>query len=143
MSSTRSMIKTYTKEQVTRAILDVLLDKGKPYEDNVDRQMGLWWVTKRSPSGFQLAGPGQLAFTLAEIEYDDKILDATNLSVFSIERDLNKKLRCPFWVEHNSRSDIKHRHAVVRLYDGRIANWIDLLGGVSDYLRSVDGYLPN
>lgn len=136
------MSRAYTKVQVTRAVLDVLLEKGKPYEDDVDRQMGLWWLTKRSPNGFQLAGPGKLAFTIAEIEYEDRVLDCTNTTVFAVERELNKKIKCPFYVEHNTQQ-LTYRHAVVRLYDAKIANWIDLLGGISDYLRSVDRYLPN
>jgi hypothetical protein len=139
------MTARYSKEQVVKSVLEELHNRGleEQYSGTVDTYMGLWWLTKRSPSGFQLSGPGKMAFTQAEIEYEDRILDASKKAIFAIERELNKKIKCPFYVEHNTQDKIKHRHAVVRLYDGRIANWIDLHGGISDYLRSIDGYLPN
>lgn len=132
------MTSAYSKIDVTTAVLSQLSLNGSELVDTLDACMSKWWVTRRSASGFQLSGAGQSAFDAAEIDWEERILDTTGRgTVWLIERQLNRALPCPFWVEHNARA-LTYRHAVVRMYDTRLVCWIDLGGDLAEYLRKYE-----
>lgn len=102
---------------------------------SVDELCSLWWVTKRSTNGLQLTTSGHTAFTMVGMEYTDKNIDLDEVATANLYFQLNKKIGCPF---HIMPIEIKKSHLTVRLYDDRLANWIELVGGLSDYLRSIE-----
>lgn len=135
------MNRVYSKSAVTRAVLERLVHDGSTAVGTHDACMSNWWVTRRSARGLQLTRAGVAAFSAAAIDYEDRVLD-TGLrgELWTIDRLLNRALPCPHSVEHNTRL-LPHRHAVVRLYDARLAVWIDMSGTLNDYIAKWESRL--
>lgn len=122
----------YTKAQITAAVRNEL-EKKHPskWDYDVDKLMGMWWVTKRSDRGYQLTDLGHTAFEIAEVESETRIFTGSTYN-------LNCKMTVPYWVipgpEQVKRSIV--------IYDSRLVLWIDLVGGLDTYIRSIDDKIP-
>lgn len=129
----------YTKRQVVEVVRQQLPIEDPLRNSSVDELCSLWFVTKRSDTGFQLNLYGHSAFISAEIDYHDIVWDLSNRkSVLSTMRELNLKIFCPFYIIPTKSPDIKYHHAIIRLYDERLAQWIELRGSMNEYLASIN-----
>lgn len=126
------MTKTKLKEIITISVLKELNDGSWSY----DEAMKKWWVTMRNEQGLRLTDMGDLAFRMAQIEYYNYNfeLDLDN-SFHAFMLDLNKKIKCPYYIGVNKDKDKKQ--PFIRLYDSKIAMMVGLYGNISDYLKSV------
>jgi hypothetical protein len=122
------------RESITKKIIEEL-DKDSPmwsYEDALKK----WWMVPRLNGGFRLTDIGDLAFRYAKIEYYnyDFTVDSTS-GWHSYILDLNKKLKCPYYIGVNKVNDSKK--PFIRLYDSKIAIMVSLYGSINEYIKSV------
>jgi hypothetical protein len=128
------MTKSY-KELVTEKVIKELDDDTLWQFDDAMRK---WWMVQRIDGGLRLTDQGDLAFRYAKIEFYnyDFIIDAKfGGGWHSYLIELNKKLKCPYYIGVNKVEDSKK--PFIRLYDSKIAMLVSLYGNISDYLKSV------
>lgn len=129
------MTKKSYKELVTEKVVKELDDDSLW---NFDEAMKRWWMVPRLDGGLRLTDVGDLAFRYAKIEYYnyDFVIDTSaGVSWHTYLLDLNKKLKCPYYIGVNKVNDSKK--PFIRLYDSKIAMMVSLYGNISDYLKSV------
>jgi hypothetical protein len=127
------MTKLHYKEQVTK---NVILELGDDSVWSFEEALKKWWMVPRSDRGLRLTEAGDLAFRYAKIEFfnfDFTIAETINWHSFILE--LNKKIRCPYYIAVNRVEDSKKPY--IRLYDSKIALLINLYGNINEYLESI------
>jgi len=129
------MSKLSYKELVTQKIVKELNDDSLyTYEEAMKK----WWMVPRLDGGLRLTDIGDLSFRYAKIEfynYDFPIISSNGNGWHSYLLDLNKKLKCPYYIGVNKVEDSKKPY--IRLYDSKIAMLVSLYGNISEYLKSV------
>lgn len=127
------------KEDITKAIVDILeIDISQP-KNSLDDLIFKWWATGRTGSGLRLTEEGHKAFTDAEIEFYDfplfnKGLDGMKANEFkNFTLKLGKRLNCPFYIGIKNQ---QVRSAYIRVYDSKIAVMIELYGTFTEYLNA-------
>jgi hypothetical protein len=128
------MTKLSYKELVTQQIIKELDIDGPTWTQ--DEAMKKWWMVQRPEGGLRLTDMGDLSFRYAKIEfynYDFKI--ENNVGWHNYLLELNKKLKCPYYIGVNKVEDSKK--PFIRLYDSKIAMLVSLYGNISEYLKSV------
>jgi hypothetical protein len=122
------------KEVVTQKIIKELDIDGPTW--TLDEAMKKWWMIQRLDGGLRLTDIGDLSFRYAKIEFYnyDFVIDSNN-GWHSYLLELNKKLKCPYYIGVNKVVDSKK--PFIRLYDSKIAMLVSLYGNISDYLKSV------
>lgn len=144
------MIK-YTKLKLVTVILNELPENSPYHSLSHEEIQKCWFVTNRG-DGLQLTNDGNKAFQDADIEYYDRPLNWPNILQSSLvimtdvaknKVELSRKITCPYYifqdkkiVTENNKSVEKYYH-YIRLYDERLTVWIDLRGGIEEYLKSV------
>lgn len=124
----------YTKPQVTQVVRDQLPDAHPQRDTDIDSLCSVWFVTKRSDRGFQLTENGYGALSQADISYHDLVWNLSDRKhILSPQRQLNLTIGCPFYILPR-KTDISYAHMMIRLYDERLAQWIELCGGIQEYL---------
>lgn len=129
------MTKLSYKELVTEKIIKELNDETLWQFDDA---MKKWWMVPRLDGGLRLTDVGDLAFRYAKIEYynyDFAIITNSGGGWHTYLLELNKKLKCPYYIGVNKVEDSKK--PFIRLYDSKIAMMVSLYGNISDYLKSV------
>ena len=126
-----------TKQIITEAVLAQLPDKSNSeYNIPIDQLIFQWWKTGRQ-DGLRLTNTGDLVFRLAEIEYFVYPMERiTDGSWYTFMLELNKKIKCPYYLGVNS-NDGKKNSPFIRVYDSKIAVLISLYGNVKTYMDSV------
>lgn len=143
----------YFKSSVISVILKELSSDSPYHTMSNDEIQSKWFVTKRREDGLQLTPDGDTAFIEADIEYYERPLPWPQIPapllkfdsrVSQLKLELLKKITCPYYVyedrrmvEENGKSLEQCCH-IIRLYDDSLTVWIDLRGGIEDYLKSVD-----
>lgn len=143
------------KLDIVRAVRSALPSDHSAYTLSDDNLISSWFVSKRSARGLQLSEAGYSAFTAAEIEYADRKIEYSRKTImihndFTLE--LSRKLHCPYYL-HNSETtgnyelpagyilDSTHKQTasvpMIRLYDTRLVTWIDIAGGIGEYISST------
>jgi hypothetical protein len=128
------MTKPSYKEIVTKSVIKELNDDAIW---NFDDAMKQWWMIVRLDGGLRLTEQGDLAFRYAKIEYYnyDFVINDTTSSWHTYLLELNKKLKCPYYIGVNKVNDSKK--PFIRLYDSKVAMMVSLYGNIADYLKSV------
>jgi hypothetical protein len=130
------MTKLSYKELVTQQIIKELDIDGPTW--TLDEAMKKWWMIQRPDGGLRLTEIGDLSFRYAKIEYynyDFKIIVNNGGGWHTYLLELNKKLKCPYYIGVNKVEDSKKPY--IRLYDSKIAMMVSLYGNITDYLKSV------
>ena len=132
-----------SKLEITKAVLNEIPhnltdDHALP----IDKVIFKWWQGGRSGYGLRLSDEGFEAFTKAKIAYYEFPLlsDKTNLAQLlanlnSFILTLNKKIKCPFYLDARVRND-KKTIPTIRIYDDKIAMMVTLYGTLQEYLDS-------
>lgn len=123
------------KLQITEAVLKEIPTSYRLYHElPIDTLMFKWWFTGRQ-EGLRLTDEGVTAFQLAEIEFYDCEFKQEGNSYHSFIIELNKKIKCPYYIGVNKKE--KSKQCYIRLYDSKIAMLINLYGTLQDYLNSI------
>jgi hypothetical protein len=123
------------KQIITEAVLAEIPKSHRIYHElPIEDVIFKWWFTGRQ-EGLRLTDEGLTAFQLADIEfYDyDFIQDGQSYHSFIIE--LNKKIKCPYYLGVNKIN--KSKSFYIRIYDSKIAMMMGLYGNLKDYLKSI------
>ena len=124
------------KQLITEKIIKELADDSVW---TVDDAMKKWWMTPR-PDGLRLTDMGDLSFRIAKIEFYNYDFELDNpASWHSYILELNKKLKCPYFISVNKNKNGKK--PFIRLYDSKIAIMVSLYGNIQEYLKAVK--VPN
>lgn len=132
-----------SKLEITKAVLNEIPhnltdDHALPIEKVIFK----WWVGGRAGYGLRLSDAGFEAFTKAKISYYEFPLLSekanltqllTNLNSFILA--LNKKIKCPFYLDSGIRNNYK-TIPMIRIYDDKIAMMVTLYGTLQEYLDS-------
>ncbi len=125
------------KIEITKTILAANPDL---YENTLefDKVLYKWWRTGRSGYGLRLSEDGYKAFKIAKLcEYEFitnfGALLARDLSFSWLTMEMNKKMKCPFFIRFNPTTD----ELEITIYDERIASLVNLYGGIKEYLASA------
>lgn len=119
------------KEKITQTVLDQL-------DSNIwsfDNAMKKWWQNPRRDGGLRLTQTGDLEFRYAKMEYTDHPFTYINISYYSFVLDLDRKIKCPYYVDVSKSSTGNKPY--IRLYDSRIAIMLTLYGDLTSYLNSI------
>lgn len=129
------MTKLSYKELVTHQIIKELDIDGPTWTQ--EEAMKKWWMVQRPDGGLRLTDIGDLSFRYAKIEFYnyDFVIDSSGGGWHSYLLELNKKLKCPYYIGVNKVEDSKK--PFIRLYDSKIAMLVSLYGNISEYLKSV------
>jgi len=124
------------KEKITEAVLQEIPE---PYiyvyrELPISRVIFLWWYTGRQ-DGLRLTDDGVNAFELAQLEFYDINFQVKNISYANFLLELNKKIKCPYYIGVNKNERAKVFY--IRLYDSKIAMMLKLYGDLQEYLASI------
>jgi len=119
------------KFKICQTIVPLLQEKN--VDITVEQAMKSWWRNPRRSGGLSLTDSGVHSFHLAglahyDIEYRPKLFAGG----FTLLTTLNKKLQCPYVLQ-------RERGVIyVRVYDSRIVVLVNLLGGLEEYLNSLE-----
>ena len=117
------------KYQITEIVLSEIPEHMRDKDVTIDDLLFKWWQTGRQ-DGLRLSDAGNDAFKLADIEYFDFESKQENQSWHSFLLEINKKIKCPFYLG-------KDKKPYIRLYDSKIAMLLTLYGSLNDYLESI------
>lgn len=117
------------KYQITEIVLSEIPEHMRDKDVTIDDLLFKWWQTGRQ-DGLRLSDAGNDAFKLADIEYFDFEFKQENQSWHSFLLEINKKIKCPFYLG-------KDKKPYIRLYDSKIAMLLTLYGSLNDYLESI------
>jgi hypothetical protein len=123
------------KEIITEAVQGQLPPIALDRNNTTDSILTKWWISGRQ-EGLRLTEWGDMNFRLAEIEFyqaDFKMRENTSHHAYLLE--LNKKIRCPYYLGVNK--DSKSKNTYIRFYDSKIAMMVELYGNINDYLDSI------
>jgi hypothetical protein len=123
------------KHKITEAVLAEIPKSHRIYHElPIEDVIFKWWQTGRQ-EGLRLTDEGLLAFQLAEIEFYDYEFKQDGQSYHSFILDLNKKIKCPYYIGVNKKD--KNKTFYIRLYDSKIAMMLGLYGNLREYLQSI------
>jgi hypothetical protein len=123
------------KHKITEAVLAEIPKSHRIYHElPIEDVIFKWWQTGRQ-DGLRLTDEGLLAFQLAEIEFYDYEFKQDGQSYHSFILDLNKKIKCPYYIGVNKKD--KNKTFYIRLYDSKIAMMLGLYGNLREYLQSI------
>jgi hypothetical protein len=124
-----------TKQQITEAVLAEIPKSHRIYHElPVEDVIFKWWQTGRQ-EGLRLTDEGVTAFQLADIEFYDYEFKQEGQSYHSFVIELNKKIKCPYYLGVNKND--KNKKFYIRLYDSKIAMLMNLYGTLQEYLSSI------
>lgn len=124
------------KETITEAVLKEIPKVYRTYhESSTEQLLTKWWLTGRQ-EGLRLTEMGMTAFTLAEIEFYDYEFVQDGQSYYAFISDLNKKIKCPYYLGVNKIN--KSKKFYIRLYDSKIAMLLGIYGTLQEYLNSIE-----
>lgn len=124
-----------TKQLITEAVLAEIPKSHRIYHSlPIDDVIFKWWQTGRQ-EGLRLTDEGVTAFQLANIEFYDYEFSQDGQSYHNFILDLNKKIKCPYYLGANKKGSNKLFY--IRLYDSKIAMMLNLYGNLKEYLNSV------
>lgn len=123
------------KQTLTELILKEI-PKTNPnyYNADVDSLLSQWWFTGRQDS-LRLTEQGMMAFNDANIEFYDFDFKQEGQSYHNFILDLNKKIKCPFYIGQKKLD--KSKTLYIRVYDSKIAMMLGLYGNLQEYLNSI------
>lgn len=123
------------KQQITEAVLAEIPKSHKIYHElPIENVIFRWWQTGRQ-EGLRLTDEGVTAFQLADIEFYDYEFKQEGQSYHSFVVELNKKIKCPYYIGVNKND--KDKRFYLRLYDSKIVMLMNLYGTLRDYLNSI------
>jgi hypothetical protein len=123
------------KQKITEAVLAEIPKSHRIYHElPIDDVVFKWWFTGRQ-DGLRLTDEGVTAFELAEIEFYDYEFTAEGKSHHSFMLELNKKIKCPYYLGVNKKDKTKKLY--IRLYDSKVAMMLGLYGTLEEYLQSI------
>ena len=124
-----------TKRIITEAVLAQLPDS----QQSIEHIMSDWWMTGRQ-DGLRLTAQGDAYFKLAEIEYFDCKMDKIPAGTwYSFILEINRKIKCPYYLHVYNKVDGKKGEPYVRIYDSKVAMMLGLYGDIHSYLASIPG----
>jgi hypothetical protein len=124
-----------TKQLITEAVLAEIPKSHRIYHSlPVEDVIFKWWQTGRQ-DGLRLTDEGVTAFQLANIEFYDYEFSQDGQSYHNFILDLNKKIKCPYYLGANKKGSSKLFY--IRLYDSKIAMMLNLYGNLKEYLNSI------
>lgn len=124
------------KQQITEAVLAEIPKSHRIYHElPIEDVIFKWWVTGRQ-DGLRLTDEGLTAFQLADIEFYDYEFRQDGQSYHSFILELNKKIKCPYYLGVNKKD--KSKSFYIRLYDSKIAMVLSLYGNLKEYLESIN-----
>lgn len=119
-----------TKQLITEAILKEIPSIGL----SVEKAIFSWWFTGRQ-EGLRLTDEGVQAFQLADVAFYDFSFRQEGQSYYSFIANLNKKIKCPYYIGVNKIGNNKSFY--IRVYDSKIAMMLNLYGDLNEYLDSI------
>lgn len=129
----------WTKEKIVRAVRGQLPQDSHWLDLSVDECVFRWFLSRRSARGLGLTQDGDDAFRSAEIEYITRpvvmVRDTIDPSGYTLLQRLQRKFDCP-WYLYNVTSTQTGIGIELRIYDSGVAFWIDMCGGVAEYLQT-------
>lgn len=124
-----------TKHRITEAVLAEIPKSHRIYHElPIEDVIFKWWQTGRQ-EGLRLTDEGVTAFELAQIEFYDYEFKQDGQSYHSFVLELNKKIKCPYYIGVNKKS--KEKSFYIRLYDSKIAMMLGLYGNLQEYLAAT------
>lgn len=118
------------KLTICKTVVPLLQEKN--IDITVEQAMRTWWLNPRKTGGLGLTESGFQAFLAAELEsWDVDYQPKKFAGGFTLLTVLNKKMQCPYCL-HRTRGKI-----YIRIYDSRVYMLINLLGGLDEYLDSL------
>lgn len=124
------------KHKITEAVLAEIPKSHRVYQDLTIEDIAFrWWFTGRQ-EGLRLTDEGVTAFQLADIEFYDYEFKAEGKSHHTFMLELNKKIKCPYYLGVNKKDKTKPKF-YIRLYDSKIAMVLGLYGTLDEYLESI------
>ena len=122
------------KQQITEAVLAEIPQSHRIYHElPVEDVMFKWWQTGRQ-EGLRLTEEGVTGFHLADITFYDYEFKQDGQSYHSFVLELNKKIKCPYYIGVNKKE--KNKSFYIRVYDSKVAMMLGLYGDLKDYLAS-------
>lgn len=129
------VVRKTVKQQITEAVLlEIPKNLTNDHNKTIDELVFDWWFTGRQ-GGLRLTDSGAAAFQLAKIEFFDFKLQQEGQSWYSFLLEVNKKIKCPFYLGVNK--TVKPNIIYIRFYDSKIAMMLNLYGSLKDYLDSI------
>jgi len=123
------------KQSITEAVLAEIPKSHRIYHElPIETVIFRWWVTGRQV-GLRLTDEGVAAFSLADIEFYDYDFKQETENYHSFILDLNKKIKCPYYLGVNKADGKKKLY--IRLYDSKIAMMLGLYGSLQEYMDSI------
>jgi hypothetical protein len=123
------------KQIITEAVLAEIPKSHRIYHElPIEDVIFKWWFTGRQ-EGLRLTDEGLTAFQLADIEFYDYEFVQDGQSYHSFIIELNKKIKCPYYLGVNKIN--KSKSFYIRIYDSKIAMMMGLYGNLKDYLKSI------
>jgi hypothetical protein len=123
------------KQQITEAVVAEIPRSHRIYHElPIEDVMFKWWQTGRQ-EGLRLTDEGVTAFQLAEIAFYDYEFKQDGKSYHSFVLELNKKIKCPYYIGVNKSN--KDKSFYIRVYDSKVAMMLGLYGNLQDYLSSI------
>ena len=119
------------KEQVTKTVYEQLNDR----ELTIEQAYKQWWKNPRRNGGYRLTEVGDTIFRYTGLEYHTHDFKTKNKSYYNFLLDLDKKIKCPYYIGVNKDKDKKQ--PFIRLYDSKVAMMVQLYGNINDYLKSI------
>ena len=125
------------KEIITEAILAEIPKSNRQYhEAKLSDLIYRWWFSGKYQDGLRLTDEGVAAFALADIEFYDYDFKHPNKSYHNFLLELNKKIKCPYYLGSN-KVDKTKPGLYIRLYDSKIAMMLNLYGDLTEYCDSI------
>lgn len=123
------------KHKITEAVLAEIPKSHRIYHElPLEEVIFKWWFTGRQ-DGLRLTDEGLTAFQLADIEFYDYEFKQDGQSYHSFILELNKKIKCPYYIGVNKKD--KGKTLYIRLYDSKVAMMLGLYGNLREYLHSI------
>ena len=96
-----------------------------------------WFVGMRSGRGLQLSDKGNLAFMMADIEYCDRPIPQWGMYDVVFAMELQRRIPCPYYIHTGPQGEGVPSTPSIRLFDLGVVTWLDLQGGILEYLNSI------
>ena len=136
-------IRMMSKQQLVAAVHSALPDDHPCKALSRDDLIAQWFVGMRSGRGLHLTQQGNSAFLDADIEYADRIIPyAQHTPGFHdvhFTSILKQKLQCPYYLH----TGVTGTTPTIRLFDLSLVTWIDLHGGIVEYVKQIQTNIFN
>ena len=125
------------RKSVKRLITEAVLEQLPDQQQDIDHIISEWWMTGRQ-EGLRLTAQGDAYFKLAEIEFFDCPMDKIPAGTwYSFILEINKKIKCPYYLHVYNKVDGKKGEPFIRIYDSKIAMMLTIYGNLQEYLESI------